>query len=331
MSDSYTYDEIAEEKPTFEDALAALAEDRENLPGPVVLYGLSDLTETQLAQLEPVWRKLDLAYQRILMQMLVDVSEQNFELNYDALGYANLEAAEAKIRQAAIELLWEDNSLYLMYRFIELARTDPDVDVRVEAIKALGRFILMGELGDIGEHETAKAQKTLLAFIHDDDENNAVRRYALESLANCSRAELVPLIQTAYRSQQVLMRQSAVVAMGRTCDADAWSSQVLEELESDDPDMRHAAVRAAGELQLEDAVPEIVRILAEADRVTQETAIWSLGEIGGKQATQTLETLASGAEEVGDDALVVLIEDAIANAALASGDLMMIDFNEFDD
>lgn len=329
MSDVFEQDKI-QDMPTFEEAIQELSKDRENLPSPTILYGLSGLTDDQLSQLRPVWNKLDATYRRILMQMLVDVSETNFELNYNAIGYDQLKAPEPEIRQAAIEVLWEDNTLTLMQRLIDIARKDPALEVRREAVRALGRFVLMGELGELDEDDTAAAQAVLFEILN-SEEPLELQRHALESIANCSRADVVPIIREAYASDFDELRRSAIIAMGHTCDTDKWEAAVLEELKSPDEAMQMAAVKAAGELQISEAVMDVVRILGDSPREVQEVAIEALGEIGGKQAIRALEAMLEGAEDEDDDELLTLLEDAIGNASLMVGDFLMMDFTEGDE
>jgi len=70
--------------------------------------------------------------------------------------------------------------------------------------------------------------------------------------------------------------------------------QIMEELSSDDPELRFEAARAAGELELRPALPRLVsnwpmRMTARI----QEMAIWALGEIGGKVANKASHRVGS--------------------------------------
>ncbi|MDQ7024796.1 MAG: HEAT repeat domain-containing protein [Anaerolineae bacterium] len=316
--------ETVEQMPTLDDALAEMTSDGDNLPSPDVLYGLSGLSSSEMARLKPVWDALDPTYCRILMQMLVDASESNFELNYAAIAYANLNAKQAEVRQAAIELLWEDESESLLNRLIEIVQQDAHVLVRAEAAKSLGRFILLGELGNLSEDKTNHAQDVLLNILQQDSVAVEIRCQALESVANCTRKELIALINEAYKSHDDDLRASAIVAMGRTCDA-RWEDNILDELEEGDNQLE--SVRAAGELQLDEAVAHIVRLIPDANRELLEAIIWALGEIGGKEANRTLEILSEKAESDSDDTLLDLIDDAIGNASLAIGDFAMHNFS----
>ncbi len=67
------------------------------------------------------------------------------------------------------------------------------------------------------------------------------------------------------------------------------------------------------------------------DREIKEVAIWSLGEIASKEATRTLELLATEAKRANDDELLEAIEDAIGAASLGSGSLYLMRFDEEDE
>lgn len=323
--DNFGEDEIVErEQPDLDTTMAALqAEDVFNSK---IFYGLSNLSLEDIERMKPVWEGLSSEYRQKLVQQLVDIAETNFELDYHNLGYYALTDEDPGVREAAIELLWEDESLELMGRLIELAQWDDAISVRAAAASELGRFILLGELGELPESETVRAQDVVVTLLNDEAEDTDVRRRALEAISNCSHEIVDEAIDEAYHSHDERMRASAVFAMGRTNDK-RWELIVLREIDSSDPAMRYEAARASGELEIEEAVPQLVRLSRENDREIQNVAIWSLGEIGGSQAMRFLSVLAEEAEESEDDDLLELIEDAIGSASLAGDD---IDF-DFDD
>jgi HEAT repeat protein len=283
-------------------------------------YGLSGLNALDMQRFKPVWDSLTPQYRHKLMARLTDISETNFEMDYRSIGLLGLVDISAEVREAAINLLWEDESLELMMQLIDIALWDEAATVRAAATSALGRFILMGELGDMPEVETVPAQEAVINILTNNDEVVEVRRRALESIANCGHEIVDSAIIEAYNSPEPLMQVSAVFAMGRTCDT-RWNDIVLREIDSDDPEMRYEAARASGELEIVEAVPHLTRLAQEADREVQEVAIWSLGEIGGQRALKVLSRLAEAAEDSENFDLLESIEDAIATASLAGGTL----------
>jgi hypothetical protein len=310
-------------KPNFNTALEALQSTEKSDSDSNILYGLSALQPEDTARLRSVWGALETSYRRKLMRMLVDVSETNFELDYRMFARFGLEDSDPAVREAAIELLWEDESLDLMQRLIKIAQTDESREVRAVATSALGRFILAGELGDFPEQETAKAQTTVIDILNNSEEDIDVRRRALESIANCSHEIVEGAINDAYQNDDTRMQISAVFAMGRSCDG-RWGRIVLDELESQDPEMRYEAARAAGELELEEAIPHLSQLAFGHDVEIKDVAIWSLGEIGGREAQRVLNLLAQDARADNNQDLLNALEEALANAELGGNDALYL-------
>lgn len=322
MSDydfSETHD-VRDDKPDLPTTLTALQAADPNRPDATVFYGLSGLGRDDIDDVMPVWVELSPAYRRKIMREMVELSEADFEMDYRALGLMALDDDDPGVRESAIEVLWEDQSLELMSRLVQMAGPDEVREVRAAAVTALGRFILAGELEELPEDETMPACDMVLALLMNGSEDVLVRRRALESMANCGHEVVPAAIREAYFSTNREMRISAVFAMGRTFD-EQWHEYVLEEIQSDDPEMCYEAVRAAGELEMIDAVPLLGRFAMGEDREIQMVAVWSLGEIGGDNAMRILELLAEHADEADDADLIDAVEDAIGNAALISDDI----------
>ncbi|MEK7277456.1 MAG: HEAT repeat domain-containing protein, partial [Chloroflexota bacterium] len=142
-----------------------------------------------------------------------------------------------------------------------------------------------------------------------------VRRRALESVSFSGRREVTAAIDAAYESGPELMRVSALHAMGRNLDGERWGPTVLNELTNGNPLLRFEAARAAGELQLEEALPPLGDLLDDDDREVQEAGIRALGELGGREAERLLERRL----ETADEELAELIEDALAEAEFMDG------------
>lgn len=316
------------QQPDFNTALDALKTSDKSGSDSTIFYGLSGLQPADVQHLRPVWETLPASYRRKLMRTLVDVSETNFELDYGTFARFGLTDSDPGVREAAIDVLWEDNSLDLMQRLIVIARSDDSREVRAAATSALGRFILAGELGELPQTEATKAQDAVIGILNNLAEDVDVRRRALEAIANCGHEIVEGAIDDAYNGDDRRMQISAVFAMGRTCD-DRWSEQVIRELDSEDAEMRYEAARAAGELELEEAIPHLSRLAFDKDVEIKDVAIWSLGEIGGKEAVRVLNLLAKDVRASGDDELGNAIEEALGNATLGGSEaLYMLRFSD---
>ncbi len=308
-----------------DDALTALRDNPEQL-STAISYGLSDVPEADAVRLQSVWDAVEAADRQAVLAHLVDVSEANFEFNYRTVGLLALRDPDDVVRVRAIDLLWEDESVELLDHLLDMALWDPVEKVRAAAVSAVGRFILLGEYGKLPESTITRAQDVVIQIWNNNDEQIAVRRRALEAISNSSHAIVPEAIREAYDSNEHQLVVSSVYAMGRSCD-ERWSSAVLKELESDEPERRYEAARASGELELKEAVRGLGRLALAGDPDIQAVAIWSLGEIGGDVATQVLEKVA---ETLDPDEWQDAIEDALGNANLGSDMLDLLDFQDID-
>ncbi len=284
--------------------------DLQNLDQPfpaAQLYLLSDLGSQDVAMLERAWADIPLERRRALLQDLGEIGEASYEVNFEQVYRLGLEDEDAEVRVAAINNLWESEDPELMAPFIDLLKNDPDAGVRAAAASALGRFVYLGEIEAIRQSQARRVEDILLKTIQ-GDELPEIRRRALESIAFSSRAEVPGLIEEAHASPELTFQVSAVFAMGRSADP-RWSPQVLAEMESAEPELCFEAVRAVGELELAEAVPELTRILEASDVQLREAAIWSLGQVGGDQAREVLLNLLEDADDDDRD----FIEDALEN------------------
>lgn len=315
-------DQSQTQRPDIETTLNDLRDGEENNHvAATVFYGLSGLQAEELTALSALWDSLSPDYRRHVVSELAEAAETNFDLDYDVLGQFALNDDDEDVREAAIELLWENNSLNVMERLIHMAHNDAATHVRAAAVSALGSFILWRELEELPIEETISALDTALELLNDPEVD--VRRRALEAVANSSHEIVASAIEAAYKSDEHKMRVSAVFAMGRTAD-ETWHDEVLAALQSDDSELRYEAARAAGELMLEDAIKYLRKVVLDDDREIKEVAIWSLGEIGGAEATKVLQRLLKDAENSDDEALIDAIEDALGSSTLGSASFYML-------
>jgi HEAT repeat protein len=281
------------------------------------LYALSDLAGKQLTEFHATWDSLPTAQRRRLIHALVELAEASFQVNFDAIFRHCLEDADAEVRAAAIDGLWENEQITLIGPLLTMLRADPSAQVRAAAATGLGRYVLAGELEQIEPAIQARIVTELLNTIHLADESVEVRRRAIESAAYASTSPISEVLETAYYDDDERMRISAVVGMGRSCDKQRWGKIILTELESTLTAMRYESALACGELALRQAVPALTRLLDDADRQIRDATIWALGQIGGSQAKQALLTAYEDADEGTRSAL----DEALAEQALLEGDL----------
>jgi HEAT repeat protein len=294
------------------------------------LYALSGLEKAQLEQVTQVWGALPPDRRAAAMRHLVEIGEENFETDFNAMFRVGLIDAAPGVRAAAINGLWEDEDPALIAPLLKLLQTDEDDAVRAAAASALGRFVYAAELEELPATKVEPVITTLKQIYRDLAAPIEVRRCALESLGYRSDDEdTSQLIAQAYHHGDDRMKLSAVFAMGRSLDAERWGTTILEELAASDPEMRYEAARAAGEMEYAPAVRQLGELLDDVDEEVQHVAVWSLGQIGGDKARQLLMVvLESDAEQLYEEA-----EDALAELEFKADnvDLMMFDFEDDED
>lgn len=298
--------------PNFAKVLEQLQDVTHPFPAPL-LYHFSDLTDKDLAAFEKVWPTLPVERRQNLITDLNELAEANYEVSFEAVFRHMLTDVDAEVRAVAVRGLWESEDDALLQTFVRLLRSDPDVGVRAAAASALGRFVYLGELEELGPTQKELAEDALLNVIHGSDDLE-VRRRALEAIAFSAHPDVPDLIATAYAAPEQKHRVSAVFAMGRSADP-RWKPQVQAELTSASPELRFEAVRAAGELEIAETVDALSTLVDDADIQVREAAIWSLSQIGGEDARETLLNLLENTE---DESEQEFIEEALEN----------LDFNE---
>ena len=323
MSDFDFQSEVTNlQPPAMSEVIGALKQGDTTIVKPTIVYGLSDLTDERFAELKPTWDSLSSANKHRIIQTLTQTSEANFEFNYRMIGMYGLEDASPLVRSASVDLLWEESSLEVLARFMQLAESDEDALVRTRAVMGFSRVILLGESEEIPAEQAQEAQRIALKLHNDPTQPLDVRRRALEAISNSSHQSIPKLIETAYNSDEHLMIVSAIFAMGRSYD-ERWQDILLEELEHTDNERVFEAVRACGEIQLSASVRQLEDLCDSDDREIQEASIIALGEIGDKQALRILDGLMNTVE---DEDLLVMIEEAIDEASF-SGTGAMFDFD----
>jgi len=124
-------------------------------------------------------------------------------------------------------------------------------------------------------------------------------------------------------------RTSALFAMGRSRN-ELWNNLVLSMLNNNQPDLRLEAARAAGELEITQAVPILLELLDDPSDSIRDASIWSLSQIGGEGVRDRLGKLFDEAE---DDREIDYLESALDNLVFTEGMQLMplFDLSEFDD
>jgi HEAT repeat protein len=275
---------------SFGKAIAALGAD--GRLDEATLRAFSDLDGERLAMWQDAWRNLTLNRRISLIEALRDLAEEDIEVDFRPLFRSALGDIEERVRLTSVEGLYEDDHPSLIAPLIALLRDDPSETVRAAAAESLGRFAYAGEMDRISDARREQVYAALMRALLTSPDDSLVHRRALESLAYVTNEEIDLQIRDAFNSQNDLLRLSAIVAMGRSNNR-AYSELVRSELHSVSPAVRREAAKASGELEDEDATPDLAQLLDDSDQDVRFAALDALAMIGGKDARRLIEESAN--------------------------------------
>jgi HEAT repeat protein len=275
-----------------------------------LIYFFSDITREDLQKLEDVWPEVETQRRRGLLEDMETLAESDTLLFFDHVAVMCLEDEDPVARATAIRLLWQSHKEYLVPRLIKLLTEDPEAIVRAAAATSLGNFVYLGEVDEIKQSTYDQVVETLIKAYLSSDEM-LVRRRALEALGYATHPEVQGFIERAYNTNDEEWLQSALFTMGRTYNK-RWVDAVLRMFDHPDSLVRYEAVRAAGELEAEEARLPIFDLLEEGmtDDDLYFAAIWSLTKIGGRGVRELIEV---SLDEADDPDEIQFLEEALEN------------------
>ncbi len=276
------------------------------------LQRLSDLSPEQAGQLAARWADINVRRRRRILQELIDLAEDTVELNFAVVFRHAFEDDDAEVRLAAVRGLWEYESPDLIDNLTALTETDDGAAVRAEAALALGRFVLLFEVGRLRERHFERAVASLRRVVENAAEIEEVRARAIEAIGAHDASWVRQAVTQAYESGSHHLKVSAVHAMGRSAEP-RWLPLLKRELASDDAELRYEAAVASGSLADEAAVPSLVPLAADPDDEVRAAAVSALGEIGGEAARRALDDLIDRPSEPASDAAAAALAEIEAD------------------
>jgi HEAT repeat protein len=274
-----------EREIAFSDALQKLvSEDQVPIH---LLYELSDLNEDQMREFELVWPTCVEDRRHEIIRHLVDISEEDFLVNFQELFAYCMNDPNPDVRTASLDGFWDATDLNLIDPIIKRMESDPVGEVQAAAAGALAHFLLMSAWGELCGVPTDVIIEALLAAFNKPESHLALRRVALEALGSVNLPEISKAIEESYESPDRAMQLSALFAMGNSADP-RWLPIVLDEMESPYEEMRQEAARAAGNIGDSEAISRLAELAYDESEDVAQAAIEALGEIGGAHVHEIL-------------------------------------------
>jgi len=154
------------------------------------LIDLSNLSPEELRIFGQRWAAIEPKRRRQIVHRLVELSENNFTLNFNSIFKYCLKDQDAEVRSKAIDGLWEDEEASLIDLLINLLEQDSSEKVQATAATALNKFATLAEHKKLRPCHTSKINQALLTAINDETKALEVRCRALEAAAPLSLSQV---------------------------------------------------------------------------------------------------------------------------------------------
>lgn len=321
------YSQSPEGSIPFSDLISALLDNSIPLAARF-LYRLSGLEGDELQQFIDTWPKIHPNRRRTLIEDLEDLSDSNTLVLFTSVFTTALDDIDPQVRATALRALWDSQESNLIPKFLDMLDNDIDINVRAQAASGLGIYIYMGEIEEIPAESLNKIVNKLLQLMDDPQNDIRIRQKALAALGFSNHPSVQTLIEDSYESGDEEWMQYALLAMERSAEKQ-WFPLVISCLNHENDLIRLAAVSAAGELEIGDAIPSLIDMLQEQNNEIRIAAAWALSQIGGEEAQEALELLL---EQTDDSDEMDQLENALDNLLFNQDflDFDLFDFSEDD-
>jgi HEAT repeat protein len=270
----------------------------ESAPNRVQLKLLANLGPHHMYQLAERWLRFEAGRRRQIIDLALETAEEQVDLDFRPLFQVALNDPEGELRAAAIGGLWEDERPAVQ-RQLQRMLNDDSGSVRVAAALGLARFARRAAIGELSSADAESLLAALLKHCRDEAQPLDVRRRCIEALGYFTDSDAaIDLVTRAYADEEIVMRESAVLAMGRSMREEFYPN-IRRELQSRSPALRYEAARAVGELGEDGAalLSDLLPLCEDDDTEIALTAIWSLGQVGGAAARRVLTRLSRSSNE----------------------------------
>ena len=299
---------------TLQNFITTLSDSAQPLKASGLLL-FSGLLPEDIDDIREPWQRVAAPRRLELTSQLAEMADESANLDFHTFFCYSMGDPDSQVRERAIAGLWESSDRSLIPLLIDRLANDDAVEVRAAAATTLGRFATLAQSGNMLQRDSDRVYQALLAALCKDEEPLDVRRRALEAVGAFPSDEVREWVRWGYNSPEPRLRQSALYAMGRSCDT-SWLTVIFQEIENTDPAMRYEAANACREMGEEEAVPHLAVLLRDDDLEVQVSAIHALGAIGGTKAKRLLRQCVNS-----------FPNNAAGEAAQAALD--MIDLEEF--
>ena len=295
------------EDPTVQDLLSELG-DKSELVRYSGLSVLSGLSPEETADFKRSWPYVPHERRHQVLEMLVELSEDNLDLDFSGVFAVSLEDPYDLVREKAVRGLADYEDRTLIQPLVARLNEDPSPEVRAAAAASLGGFAVLARDGKLIPRDAEKVRLALIEAARRRSGDLEGRRRAIEAAAHFDGPDVDEIIRAAYQSGDAKLRLSSIFAMGQSSNA-RWLPTVLDEVDHEDAAVRYEAAVATGRLGEEDTAPALIKLIEDDDHQVQLAGVRALGAVGGGLAKRALLKCV----ELGDEILAEAAQEAIGN------------------
>ena len=291
-----------------------------------LLCKLSGLMPDDQEALRGAWPDVPAARRAAIVRGIVALADDHIELDFVPALRVALDDDDAEVRAAAAAGLWETDDRIVITPLVSMLEADESPEARASAATTLGHFVDLAEAGKLIKRDSTRLCEALRRALEDKQEEALVRRRALEALAPLAGRDITGWVRWAYACGDPAFRQSALYAMGRTCDP-AWLPYVVDEMGSADPALRFEAANAARGIADPESLPHLHELVSDDDAQVAVAAVQAIGAVGGAVARKLLRRYV----ETGESYVSEAAEEALAAMDLDEMDFTMLSLGEEDE
>ncbi len=266
------------------------------IPKQSELIALSSLNAEEARQFEERIGQVDEGRRIELARGLNELCEDQAELDLEPAMVALAGDESSEVRRLAASSLWESVSANTVRLVLRLAQSDRNLRVREAALISLANYALAYEVGKLRTTLGEELKAALQDMVSDEEEPLLIRRRSLEAIGVFNEQPVRELVKWGFAHHDREVKISAVYAMGRSAD-DFWLPEVMQALSSTDGEVCFEAARAAGEIELTQAVSRLTELANDEDREVSTSAAFALASIATEEAVLALRQLAGSDDE----------------------------------
>ena len=271
---------------------------------------LSDLSRERTAQLRAVLSGITAEKKASFYRKMADTGAEYYEYDFSPIAEIGLDDENGEVRTASIRVLAFDDSKTNGVKILEAAQNDPYEPARLAAIEILGQYMLENELDEPIPVSPKKLNEVLADLI--ESKNPLIRREAVVAYAVAETKRVREIISGFLagndKDELIAALRAIRISMG-----EGWERDILELINHEDENISTGAIRAAGALQLREALPVLYEIISRFDRISPDlltAAVNAVSEIGDEGSADVLELLGEAAVDM-DEEITEAIDDSI--------------------